>query len=533
MLKSKIHFRAKPIIHYIYQNVIHMKALNLTLLCLTFGLFTFAQTVTISQSTKLGGSGDDFISKSCMAFGHLWTIGYSNSPELLLPVKNMSQYAWIYGLTTEGDSLMTRYIGGSENDYGTCIMQGGVNNLLIGGFTKSTDQHFLGLPDYGNTDAFLAIVDTLGNIMWKNKYGGSENDFLLKIIKTSNNGFILLGESSSSDGNVPDYQFESGADAWAFRLSPTLDSVWSKKFGGTKTQYFVDGIGLDDGNIILAGAFQDAKSGIYNFMALKLNSIGEMIWWLGMGGLDNDRPQKIIQTNDENFLIFGSTESEDLPQYMGGVDGYVAKFNSEGDTIWTKTLGWADSDEIVLDIFEYNNQTFALMSSDQNTEFTNYGDSDLVLVEFGPDHMNYISHFGGENIEPYSEMGDTDIEYIGDGKIMIATTTESNHYDLTDSLGGSDAWVFTIDILTKIETNSFSQNFEVFPNPADNKIQINFSEYEKFPIEAKILDIEGRTAETLKILSKTTSVNISKLKSGQYFIKTNNPYSKPISFIKK
>jgi hypothetical protein len=511
-----------------------MKALFLTLFCLSFGIFTFSQTANISQSKKLGGSGNDIISKSCMAFGQLWTIGFSNSPEMsLMNSKDLSYYAWIYGLTTDGDSLMTRCIGGSGDDIGTCIMQGGPNNLLIGGYTKSTDQHFSDLPDYGNTDAFLAIVDTTGYIMWKNKYGGSENDYLLKVIRTSNDGFILLGESSSSDGNVPDYEFESGADAWAFRLSPTLDSIWSKKFGGPQTQYFVDGIGLDDGNIILAGAFQDAKSGIYDFMVLKLNSVGEMIWWLGMGGLDNDHPQKLIKTNDENFLIFGSTESEDLYNYIGGTDGYVAKFNADGDTIWTQTLGWSNSDEIVLDVFEYNNQNYALLTSNQNTEFTNYGDFDLVLVEFGENHMNYIEHFGGENTEPFSEMGDTNIEYIGDGKIMVSTTTNSNNYDLTDSLGNADAWVFTIDILTNIETNSFSQNFEIFPNPANDKIQFQFSEYEKFPIEAKIMDIEGRIIQTIRILSKTTSINISNLKSGQYFVKTDNPYSKPVSFIKE
>ena len=69
---------------------------------------------------------------------------------------------------------------------------------------------------------------------------------------------------------------------------------------------------------------------------------GDTLWTRTYGGQENDLASCVKQTNDNGYIIAGSTASFGA----GGSDAYLVKTNSSGDTLWTKTYGfelWEES----------------------------------------------------------------------------------------------------------------------------------------------------------------------------------------------
>src|SRR5215213_305476 len=79
----------------------------------------------------------------------------------------------------------------------------------------------------------------------------------------------------------------------------------------------------------------------------KLDTAGNFIWAKSIGGTDSDYGVSICSDPSANILITGHfTTTVDFDPGPGifnmtatGTDIYIAKFNSNGDLQWAKTLG--------------------------------------------------------------------------------------------------------------------------------------------------------------------------------------------------
>ena len=83
------------------------------------------------------------------------------------------------------------------------------NNYGMGGedVSKSIKYSSLGfyvLAGYTNQNynASLFKIDTLGNIIWANNYGGTLDEQASQVLITYDNKIIFLGEANSNDGDV-------------------------------------------------------------------------------------------------------------------------------------------------------------------------------------------------------------------------------------------------------------------------------------------------------------------------------------------
>jgi len=510
-----------------------MKMLQLTTILIFLSALAFSQSAVINYSQQIGGSDDDVFNRNGIAHNYLWSVGYTNSNDILTKQKFGDTKAWIYGCNYAGDSVLNTIINGSGTDIANDIIEGGGNNIIVVGQTSSTDGDFSSTSPYGSYDAFLAIVDTLGNISYINKYGGSGYDGILRIIHAQNNGYLLIGYSDSNDGTLPD-NGNTDKDAWLLRLSSTLDSLWSIKIGAVNQQSFNDGVSTDDNGFIVSGTHLLPKDGTPYLRAMKFNSVGIFDWEVYGGGSSSDIATGIHECNDGNYMLFGGVSSDDgsVHDYLGNSDGYVVKFNSTGDTLWTKCLGWESSYDIVSDIFEYNGKYYALLTTDYTgTEFTSYGIHDIALIEFDQHNQTFINHFGGEGTEPYTEGVNISAQIVNN-QILVSSSSNSTTDDLTSSHGGSDGWIFSIDIVTALESNELHHEISLHPNPAKNSIQLELSKLENFPIGYTILDNQGKLVQKGLIQQASEKINIQNLPNGIYHIKTDNPYCKANSFVK-
>lgn len=97
------------------------------------------------------------------------------------------------------------------------------------------------------------------------------------------------------------------------------------------------------GNLTLTNASQNSARDSY---IAKHNSLGEIIWLKGISGINNEELLKVHTDNNNNVYVLGGFNSPSitigtttLTNYgSGSYDIYLAKFNSDGDLIWIKSI---------------------------------------------------------------------------------------------------------------------------------------------------------------------------------------------------
>ena len=113
------------------------------------------------------------------------------------------------------------------------------------------------------------------------------------------------------------------------------DSIWQKKFGNPPEIYFASDIfKLADGNLIITGSVKDTAGGMADFFLAKFDLNGDTLWTKKYG-IDTamDGLNYSITTNDSGYLLVGQTTGP------GGADYYVIKTDSLGNLEWDKTYG--------------------------------------------------------------------------------------------------------------------------------------------------------------------------------------------------
>ena len=96
--------------------------------------------------------------------------------------------------------------GGSSGETGYSIQQTSDNGYIVAG--QSTSSTVAG-PDLlqshqGSSDYYIVKIDSDGAISWQTMLGGSDNEHGRSIQQTSDNGYIVAGWATSSTVAGPD-----------------------------------------------------------------------------------------------------------------------------------------------------------------------------------------------------------------------------------------------------------------------------------------------------------------------------------------
>jgi len=97
----------------------------------------------------------------------------------------------VYVIKTDaaGNEVWSKTFGGSNNDWGKCVLTTNDSGSIIVGATKSFGA--------GGLDVYMVKIDALGNEQWTKTLGGSDGDEGYSIVSTSDNGFVIVGSTGS------------------------------------------------------------------------------------------------------------------------------------------------------------------------------------------------------------------------------------------------------------------------------------------------------------------------------------------------
>ncbi|MGB6268200.1 MAG: hypothetical protein WBF67_04245, partial [Olleya sp.] len=100
------------------------------------------------------------------------------------------------------------------------------------------------------------IDDTLSanfaQVEFVKTFGGSKNDVLQSVVKTTDGGYASLGYTQSSDFDITD-KTDDSFDFLLMKFSADDVLIWSKTFGGSDDDRGADIIATNDGGFALFG----------------------------------------------------------------------------------------------------------------------------------------------------------------------------------------------------------------------------------------------------------------------------------------
>lgn len=248
---------------------------------------------------------------------------------------------WVVNLDSAGTILWEKTLGGGSNDLAECVIQTTDSGFVIAGRSSSNDGEVTnhhGTTQY--SDLWIVKLNNSGNLQWQKSLGGSLNDGAYSIQQTLDGGFIAGGTSTSSDGDVTlHYGSFVDNDIWIVKIDSVGNLIWEKTLGGTGTDWLHYIQQTNDGEYVLAGYTGSDDGDLmglrgrgidYDSWIVKLSNIGNMQWQKVMGGTKDDIARCVKQTNDNGFIVSGSSGSSngDLTKNNGKSDFWIVKLSS-------------------------------------------------------------------------------------------------------------------------------------------------------------------------------------------------------------
>lgn len=171
-------------------------------------------------------------------------------------------------------------------------------------------------------------IDTL----WTKTFGGPGNDYGVSLQKTTDNGYIVCGYTNSyGAGNY---------DLWLIKTDSNGIKEWDKTYGGSADDYASSMCKTIEGGYIICGRTWSYGAGNYDVWLIKVDSDGNKQWEKTFGGPAYDYGKSVLQTADKGYIICGCTWSYDVD----GGDVWVIKTDSAGNKQWDKTFGGTATD---------------------------------------------------------------------------------------------------------------------------------------------------------------------------------------------
>lgn len=223
---------------------------------------------------------------------------------------------------------------------------------------------------FGSADAYLTLVDSMGQLVWSKNYGGAQADVGKSIIiNPVDSGFVFTGYTGSYGSG--------GYDIYVVRTDKEGNLKWQSTFGGTDWDFGTDIDLASDGNVVVCGNSYSNKYGKSDGFVLKINiSTGQAIWQKYYGGSEDDDFRSIVLTSDGNYSIGGNTKSYgDLNN-----DFWLFKVNNLGDSVTSSKLGNPNKAEMCYDMMEDNFNNLIFCGS-YDTSAYNTGKNDCYLIK--------------------------------------------------------------------------------------------------------------------------------------------------------
>ena len=504
-----------------------------------------AYTIPWSWAKRAGGALNDIASFIATdAFGNIYSVGNFYSDSITFGTTTLYNHSYdtadIYLVKYDpnGNVLWAQSAGGTDEDYAQAIQVDIFGDIYISGWTRNSSITFgsvtLVNTSINDVNSFIVKYDSNGNVLWAkfiNRSGGT-------IISTDNFGniygfgrfygtFIIFGNDTLTNLGID--------NIFLVKFDSSGNELWAKRIGGGGFDY-VNGITFDNsGNILVDGYYGDASiilsaDTLHNidtetdiFIA-KYNSNGNLLWAQRVGGKYYDFGGPIVTDVYENIYLAGTSSIDTLffgTHYIimgNNSEGFLVKFDSNGNFIWAFNLGEGFSFITSLCVDNLNN--IFLYGYVQDT-FNYYH---IFLTKDGPNANYLLSQTFG--ISGFNTSGSATLDVSGNlylsGNFTCDTIIFGFDTLFNDTIGGTKDLFFAKigNSITDILKNSQPNNSVlIYPNPANTILNIHLLNSQLSTLHSQLIitDVLGNEVYAETLTGIDNGISIAKWCEGVYF----------------
>lgn len=375
------------------------------------------------------------------------------------------------------------------------------NILLSGVFSNTLTIGGTVLVSAGLEDVFIAKYNSTGEHVWAKRAGGEDMEWDALISTDAQDNIYLTGEFNSINVTVDDYPFtmeEGDGNILFAKLDPQGNTLWVTAKGGSTISIYADywawptGIHTDeDGYSTIKGCCNDSA----HFDNIILSSV-------------LDKPQNRKRYNK-----------------------FVAKFDPNGNTIWASSISevYRSSDYNQFDVDQAGNVYSGLRVLDtivfgEDFTYINAGRYDLVVARYANDgSLDWVKSIedsdGGSawlsTVAAYDEetafVGGWFNDFLDFGTSSFLVNNQTGFIGLLGNPVG----------ITVYERDDETLLFDLFPNPAQQEVNIYVKDELLNGAELLITDMAGRqiVSQSVKPGNKNIVVDLSTFSAGVYLTK--------------
>ncbi len=393
-----------------------------------------------------------------------------------------------------GVLLWTKTYGGTDGDYGYSVQQTSDGGYIIAGGTKSFGA--------GSSDVYLIKTKANGDTLWTKTYGKTFDDRGYSVQQTSDNGYIIAGET---------YSF--GADLWDVYLIKTNangDTLWTKTYGGTGEDYGRSVQQTSDDGYIIAGNTWSFGAGSADVYLIKTNESGDTLWTKTYGGIRYDDGYSVQQTSDGGYIITGETYSFGTGSSS---DIYLIKTNENGVSLWTKNYGGTSYDD-GYSVQQTSDNGYIIAGL---TESFGAGSADVYLIKTNESGDTlWTKTYGGEDTDEGKS-----VQQTSDNGYIIAG------YTFSFGAGVYDVYLIKTDVngnVSGIFNNSFSKKdvINIYPNPNNGVFNLAINVPDKCNLIIELMNVYGQVVYknyVKSIFKFNDEIDVSELSKGVYYLR--------------
>ena len=416
-----------------------------------------------------GGTGGDDISGIALTDdgGYIF-VGTTGSNNGDITESNGDYDVYVVKVDADANIEWLKNYGGSDQDGGQKIINTADGGYIVSGYTYSTDGDVTG--NNGGLDIWVVKLSNTGVLEWQKALGGSDWEFSSDIIEDTD-GYVIIGETDSNDGNVSGNHGLN--DAWVVKIDLTGTILWQKCYGGSGEDYGTEIYTNTNGGYTFSAAARSHDGDVTNNNAsefctwlVDIDNTGSINWEKSYSGNVSEKNYSMSPTKDGGYVLTGESYSDDgsVTGHHGGIDYWNLKVDATGKIEWEQCLGGSSEDR------------------------------------------------------PRSVFG------AADGSIFTAGYSNSTDGDISGNQGDFDIWIVKQASTLSVSSNDFSNQFTVYPLPVQNQMYINFGEANQSNYTIRIFDVLGENIFTKNYseVSNQVSIDVSSFSNGNYFVKIEN-----------
>lgn len=460
----------------------------------------------------IGAQGQDVLNDMVKdEAGNFYTVGSTQT------IGSQTMDVLVTKFSAAGNEIWSETIGEAGDDRGIAIEFMNDQVYVIASSTSSTG---LFSENSGREDMHLIQLNTNGNVVKSTHFGGNFSDIPTDLTKTHTGDLLMVGYSQSTEGFFDSNRGQY--DMWVVRVDHAGNLIWKQNYGGSDEDFSSKIDELPNGEIVFSGHSSsfDVDMGVnygdFDLSLFKLTANGAVLWEQNYGGLQAERAIDLLIQDETRIVLAGNTlsMSYDISKNAGFSDAWVIEVDPlNGIILWEETHGSAWGDYASALSIDDNNQLY-LMGTTNASYFHNEqsaGNEDAWLAKINsPESIDHIALVGGSGFEAISNFC-----MNADGSILIVGSSNSQNDLFSSNHGLSDGWIAQLKL--NGSNASLIEAVSAHPNPTNGIVYLNNLTDSD---EIVVYNSAGQIViDSFQATAFSQTLDLAHLQSGVYLVK--------------